>query len=174
MDSVVLRRTLLRQNGFAFLKVHGKSMRPILWGGDHCVAVEPVEGEPEPGDLIMFRMRAGGEERSIVHRLIGTRRDDDGRLLYIMRGDNCLGCECVRRSDIIGRVAEVHRMSGFRPWHLIHSRRFAVTDRGYRLYSRLWVAIWPARRLCYLVRARVCGICHRVLTLIKSSFKNES
>lgn len=140
-------------------------MRPLIWGGQHCVAVAPLDGEPQIGDLLMFRQTLpDGSRRNIVHRLI-ERRHSGGETVYITRGDNCLGCETVGRGDIIGRVAEVHRISGFRPWHAIPAKKFSVTDRSYRLYSRVWSATWPARRLYYLFRAYIGGLRGRIKRL---------
>lgn len=168
MDYVASRRALLQQKGFALSKTYGKSMRPLIWGGQHCVAVVPLEGEPAPGDLLLFVRRLGGEERNIVHRLVEIRPSAGHGRLYITRGDNCLVCECVQRSEIIGRVAEVHRISGFRPWHAIPSRKFAVTDSAYLIYVRIWSAIWPVRRICYHLRARVGTLASRILTIFKN------
>lgn len=139
-------------------------MRPLIWGGQHYVAVVPLEGEPAPGDLLLFVNRLHGEERTLLHRLVEIRQSG-GRRLYITRGDNCLLCEQVRRSDIIGRVAEIHRISGFRPWHAIPRKRFAVTDSSYLIYTRIWEIIWPVRRICYRLRA-----CARALAA-RMSFK---
>lgn len=143
-------------------------MRPLIWGGEHCVAVAPLEGEPEIGDMLMFvKHFPSGKEINIIHRLVEVRGDGEERR-YITRGDNCLGCETVERSEIIGRVAEVHRISGFRPWHIIPAGRFSVTDPAYLRYVRLWAAIWPLRRFYYLMRAMVNGLRARVLSIFKN------
>ncbi len=144
--------------GFALSKTLGSSMRPLIWGGQHYVVVVPLDGEPHVGDLLMFSERQpDGGERRIVHRLVEIRHDG-ARRCYLTRGDNCLRCESVCREEVIGRVAEVHRLSGFRPWHAIPRRKFAVTDRSYRVYSRIWGAIWPVRRLYYRIRGRLYSI----------------
>lgn len=141
-------------SGLIFSKVVGTSMRPLFWGGRHWVAGEPLRGEPRIGDILMFRQVRGDGEHSIVHRLVEM-RDEGGERLYITRGDNCLGCEEVRRSDIIGRVSEVHRLSGWRPWHAIPARKFRVDGIAHRLYTRLWMATWPLRRLLLSLRLRM-------------------
>lgn len=164
MDYVASRRELIERNGFALSKTFGISMRPLIWGGRHCVVVAPLEGEPEVGDLLLFQASFEGGERNIVHRLVEIRGEGDGRV-YLTRGDNCLESEQVRREEIIGRVAEVHRIGGFRPWYVIPARRFAVTDRAYRRYSRLWAALWPVRRQYYRLRARVYGAYARMKSL---------
>ncbi|MDE7437429.1 MAG: hypothetical protein K2M93_03005 [Muribaculaceae bacterium] len=49
-------------------------MRPLIWGGEHCVAVAPIDGEPSIGDLLMFRIKQpDGTGKSIVHRLVEIR-----------------------------------------------------------------------------------------------------
>ena len=142
-------------------------MRPLIWEGEHYVAVTPLKKEePIVGDLLVFKYVLAGKEIGVVHRLVEIGQSD-GQPLYITRGDNCLGCEKVRRSDIIGRVAEVHRLTGFRPWHIIPAKQFAVTDRAYLRYSRLWNAIWPVRRLYYLLRGHANGLRVRLMSIFK-------
>ena len=76
-------------------------MRPLIWEGEHCVAVIPLKEEgPAVGDLLVFKYVLAGKEVGVVHRLIEI-GESDGQPLYITRGDNCIGCERVRRSDII-------------------------------------------------------------------------
>ena len=58
------------KEGFGVSMTSGSSMRPLIWGGEHCVAVAPLDGEPVPGDILMFRYGSGSAARSIVHRLI--------------------------------------------------------------------------------------------------------
>lgn len=130
------------------------------------MAVAPLECDPIPGDLLMFRDMRGGNEINIVHRLVEIRQMGD-RCVYITRGDNCLGSESVTRDRIIGRVTEVHRLSGFRPWYVIPARRFTVDDRAYLRYSRVWAAMWPVRRVYYLIRAHANGIRVRVMSLFR-------
>lgn len=165
MDYVSLRRSQLQQNGFALSKTYGKSMRPLLWGGQHCVVVVPLEGEPAVGDLLMFKQT--GQCKNIVHRLVEIRHVGE-RCLYITRGDNCMNCEKVSLSEIIGRVAEVHRTSGFRPWHAITTKQFAVTDPAYLRYSHCWATLWPVRRLYYWIRAHAYGLRARLLSILNT------
>lgn len=166
MDYVQSRRALIEQKGFGLSMTHGTSMRPLIWGDRHCVAVTPLDGDPKPGDLLMFRDVRCGHEINIVHRLVEIRQKG-GQCIYITRGDNCLAAETVNRNQIIGRVTEVHRLSGYRPWYVIPARRFTVDDRAYKTYSRIWSATWPVRRLFYLLRAHANGLRVRVMSLFK-------
>lgn len=161
------QRSLLRKNGFALSNTSGKSMRPLIWGGQHCVVVTPLDGEPLRDDLLMFEQSfPDGSHKNIVHRLVEIRRNALGHS-YITRGDNCLGCEMVRKSQIIGRVVEVHRVSGYRPWHVIPTRRFAVSDRSYLIYTCFWNVIWPVRRIYYIFRAKIHGASISLLSKVR-------
>lgn len=127
-------------------------MRPLIWGGQHAVAVSALDGEPAVGDILVFSQRLpDGTVRVVNHRLVAV-RGAGHECVYVTRGDNCVGCEQVRHADIIGRVAEVHRVGGWRPWHAVWARKFRTAGRAQRLYARLWLVSWPARRL--LMRAR--------------------
>ncbi len=146
---------LFERTGFVLPKTTGNSMRPLLWSGQHCVIVVPMEGVPRKGDILMFRHGGSGEkETNIVHRLVEIRNDADGERVYITRGDNCLGTETARRENIIGRVAEVHRTSGFRPWHAVPFRQFSTDALPHRIFTLVWTALWPIRRIYYIIRDR--------------------
>lgn len=168
--TIASRRAKIAKAGFGLSMTHGTSMRPLIWGGRHCVAVVALNGEPNVGDLLMFAQRRVEGEINIVHRLVEIKRaPEGGGPLYVTRGDNCLESETVRPEEIIGRVAEVHRTGGFRPWHAIWAKRFGVTDRSYRLYTCVWTAIWPVRSFYYRLRVRYWAIRGRV----KSIFSKE-
>ncbi len=167
MESVESRREQLRESGFLIVASSGNSMRPLLWGGEHTVVVAPIEGEPEVGELLLFRHKhADGREVNVVHRLVEI-RPHGGERLYITRGDNCLAIETVRREAIIGRVVEVHRLTGYSLRHVIRARKFTVTDPSYLRYARLWARIWPLRRVYYIMRAHANGLRVRLKRLIK-------
>ncbi len=166
-DTVASSRSLIGQNGFAISKTTGSSMRPLIWGGRHCVVVAPLEGEPAIGDILMFEHTgADGKTKTVVHRLVEISHQGPASL-YLTRGDNCLGVECVDRTAIIGRVVEVHRLGGYRPWFAIGSRKFSVTDPRHRRYTRLWAATWPARRVLFRLRAIARVLPSRLSLLFK-------
>ncbi len=160
--------SLLNKTGFALSNITiGKSMRPLIWGGQHFVAITPLDGEPAIGDILVFSASPTADKKTyIVHRLVEIKHHGT-ESLYITRGDNCLATETVDRHAIIGRVAEVHRTSGYRPWHAISARQFSVTDRAYLRYTRFWTAIWPARRIYYRLRGHARGLRNRLLSLFK-------
>ena len=84
------------------MSLRGTSMLPTLREED-VLTLGPLAGEPQVGDVLLFR-HGGGH---IVHRLVGR----DGEI-YVMQGDNCYGTERVARQDIVARVAAVQRRDG--------------------------------------------------------------
>ena len=78
------RRSLIEQNGFGLSMTQGTSMRPLIWGGRHCVAVAPLTEEPRRGDLLMFREARANREINIVHRLVEV-VEEDGHTVYSTR-----------------------------------------------------------------------------------------
>ncbi|MDE6273097.1 MAG: S24/S26 family peptidase [Muribaculaceae bacterium] len=156
LDSVDSQREIIARNGFAISKTSGRSMRPLIWGGRHCVVVVALEREPTVGDILMFELptadTAGGSSKKIVHRLVEIRHGEEGRKEYVMQGDNNLHCETIAREQIIGRVTEVHRLGAYRPWHAIGKRKFTVEDPAYRRYLHLLEATRPLRRIYYRLR----------------------
>lgn len=84
------------------MSLRGISMLPTLREED-VLMLEPLAGEPQVGDVLLFRYGGG----HIVHRLV--KREDD---TYFMQGDNCYGTEMVGRKDIVARVVEVMRPDG--------------------------------------------------------------
>ena len=155
-------RSQIERQGFALSQTSGASMRPLIWGGRHTVTVVPLKSEPNVGDLLMFaESLPNGENRRIIHRLIAIKNEGDERV-YLTRGDNNIGCEIAHYSDIIGLVTEIHRTTGFRPWYIIPSKKFTVTDTSYLVYKRVWKATWQLRRLYYLLRGYTRGLISRL------------
>ena len=169
MNYIDSRRSIFQQFGFVLPKTSGKSMRPLIWEKDHRVVVAPLNMEAIVGDLLMFRHRlSDGKSINIVHRVVDCNRTYD-ETIYITRGDNCLGIERVSPSEVIGRVVEIHRISGYRPWHIIPFKKISVSDPSYRIYTRIWLALWPARRIAYLLRLHAYGLYSRLRSALSNS-----
>ena len=166
MTTVTLRRQI-EENGFGLSMTRGRSMRPLIWGGSHCVVVVPLSGHPDSGDMVMFRQKRECGEISIVHRVVEVKHDSGGSILYVTRGDNCLWSETVHPEDVVGRVVEIHRTVSYRPWFIIGSKTLRVTDAAYKRYVDFWTAIWPLRRVCYIARERLGAVRRRVMGLMR-------
>lgn len=143
---------------FTLLPVHGPSMRPLIWEGMHCVVIVPQVDEPSIGDILVFRQRRRGGMAHVAHRLVAKEQN----AVYVMRGDNCLGCERIVSDDIVGRVAAITRVGGWRPWHAVWREQFDVDDRCQFVYTKLWGWLWPVRRVYYRLR----GLCAALVSFL--------
>lgn len=113
--------------------LHGVSMYPLLRSCKDPVLIHPLSGEAARYDIVVYAK----PDRFVVHRVLEVRPE-----CYVIRGDNCVAKEYVPREAVRGIVA------GF--WR--SGRYISVSNRWYRAYSRLWVAINPLVRLCHLCR----------------------
>lgn len=150
----------LKNGKFIIISTSGVSMKPLLYDKKKKYAtqvlIKPVKERPVPGDLPIF-MRIDG--KYVIHRIVKEVTDDDGNVkLYYTRGDNCIGCEKVPPAAILGIVEEIYRKG----------RTIKVTDGGYRLYVRVWNAIFPVRRIWYKIRGRIYAFRRRIKNRIRS------
>lgn len=81
--------------------VRGRSMVPFLRRGD-ILALERAGDQLRPGDIVVFRQRATGAGRFVVHRVVGRQPSPGG---VVTQGDNVdLPDGEVPLNDIVGRV----------------------------------------------------------------------
>ena len=149
-------RSILQTVGVVLSFTKGVSMRPLIRQGTHYVAVVPLEGEPQVDDLLLFEQCRPAGTACVLHRLIAVEGDT-----YITRGDNCLGCERIRREDIIGRVSHIYRVG--------QQEGMSVSHPAYLRYVRLWTALWPLRRPLYWMRGVAYGTMRRLRSLFRKS-----
>lgn len=158
-------REVLASLGVVLAPTKGGSMRPLIVQGKGYVGIVAVD-EPRIGDILLFEQRRAAESVYILHRLVHIDQTGDTPV-YVTRGDNCLVCERVLRDDIIGRAEMIYWTRGAGSWmpRLLHARRetdgtraLCVSDRAYKIYSRLWMVSWPVRRLWYRLRSRLRSI----------------
>ena len=136
---------VLAEEGMLVTTTMGVSMRPMLREGRDVIVVRPLpHGERlRVGDVPLYRVG----DRYVLHRVIGVH---DG--WYAIRGDNCVAVERVTDAQVLGRLEEWYR----------GERHGTTADPLYRCYWRLWVALWPVRR----VARRVCALAGRVKRLL--------
>ncbi|XXF81366.1 S24/S26 family peptidase [Myxococcaceae bacterium GXIMD 01537] len=88
------------EGGPCWIPVRGDSMWPSLRAGDEA-CVEPLEGEPRPGEVVLARLSAA----LVVHRV---RRAGAGG--WVLRGDNSDAEDApLARAQVLGRVRRVRR-----------------------------------------------------------------
>lgn len=125
--------TLLEQLNQAGVVIHtnkGTSMMPLLRENrDLMVIGQKGAGVLRKYDAVLF-IRPNGEY--VMHRIL--RIDSDG---YWIVGDNCISGEKVKEEQIVGVLTEIVR----------DGKTIKVTDRGYQIFVRVWVALFPLRSL---------------------------
>ena len=111
----------------------GISMWPMLRNRHDVMMVVPAKGELHRYDVALYRRR----EKYVLHRVVGhyERGSEKG---YVICGDNCVTLEYIPREDVLGVLIGFYR----------DGRRIdCTTSRAYHAYMKLWVALFPARKV---------------------------
>ena len=136
---LVLQERLNAGQKVRFLAFRGVSMRPMLRQGIDSVELSPLPQRLQKYDLPVYRYPSG---KYVMHRIIEVRDD-----CYVCMGDNTYRYEYVDPKWMIGVVSAFKR----------GDREISVTTPLYRLYSRVWVALYPIRKPLYRAYHKVKG-----------------
>ncbi len=117
----------LAEYGTYVSNTRGYSMKPLLSHRRDVVIIMPPNGELKKYDVALYPK---GESDYILHRVIAVRED-----CYIIRGDNTYVRERVPKDMVIGVMTEFTRAG----------KHHTCSDLSYRIYSRVWCAIYPLR-----------------------------
>ena len=123
-----VEQTLL-QDGVFVSTTSGVSMRPLLRDRRDTIVVTKPNGRLKKYDVALYRRK----NEYVLHRIVKVLPDS-----YVICGDNCLAKEHgITDADILGVLTEFYR----------GDKHYTVTDPRYRLYARVWVALYPLRLL---------------------------
>ena len=140
---------VLATEGFYLGPPVGVSMRPMLRNRHDVIMVVPAVRELRRYDVALYRRG----EKYVLHRVVG-RYENSSEKGYVICGDNCVTLEYVPRDNVLGVL------SGFyRDGHRIDCEM----SRGYHAYSKLWVALFPVRKVCKGASAAVRHVGKRLL-----------
>ena len=134
----------LEQNGIYVGLTKGVSMRPMLREGKDTIVISPVSGRLKKYDVPLYRKHGS----YVLHRVVEV--TDKG---YVICGDNCAARECDVTDDMLVGV-----LSGFRRGE----KYVPIDSKGYLAYVKIWVALYPVRRLCLRLRAFAGRIYRRI------------
>ena len=129
----IVQELLAEGKSVRYLTFRGVSMLPMLRQGKDAVELSPLPPKLKKYDLPVYRYPSG---KIVMHRVVDVKDDH-----YVCLGDNTYQYEKVPQEWMIGLVTAFRR----------GKKRIEVDAPFYRLYSRVWVAIYPVRRL-YPVR----------------------
>ena len=154
---------VLATEGFYMGPPAGISMWPMLRNRHDVMMVVPIKGELRRYDVALYRRG----EKYVLHRVV--RHYENGpEKGYVICGDNCITLEHIPREDVLGVLSGFYR----------DGRRIdCETSRAYHAYTRLWVALFPARKACKLANAAVRRMVKRVLSacgLLKHGAANRT
>ena len=140
---------VLASEGFYMGPPVGVSMWPMLRNRHDVMMVVPAEGELRRYDVALYRRG----EKYVLHRVVGHYGKGPQKG-YVICGDNCVMLEYIPREDVLGVLRGFYRDGR----HID-----CETSRGYHAYSKVWVALFPARKVCKGVNAAVRRAGKRVL-----------
>lgn len=124
----LIRDRLAAGQTIRYLPFRGVSMLPMLRQKKDTVELSPLPEKMKKYDLPVYQYPSG---KVVMHRIVDVRDD-----YYLCLGDNTYEYEHIRQDQMIGLVSAFKR----------GDRRIEVTNPGYRLYARLWVASFPVRK----------------------------
>lgn len=130
----LLRERLAAGQTIRYLPFRGVSMLPMLRQGQDAVEIAPLTDKLKKYDLPVYQYPSG---KIVMHRVVGVQDDH-----YICLGDNTYKYEYIRPEWMIAKVSAFKR----------GDKIIRVDNPRYKLYSRIWVAIYPVRN--FLRRAK--------------------
>ncbi len=130
----LVQEWLAKGQNVRYLPFRGVSMLPLLRQGKDAVELAPLPPRLKKYDLPVYRYPSG---KYVMHRVVAVK--DWG---YLCLGDNTYQYEHITQDMLIGVVSSIRR----------GQKQIPVDSLGYRLYSRIWCAVFPLRRFC--VRAK--------------------
>ena len=129
----LIRERLAAGQRVRYLPFRGVSMMPMLRQGIDTVELAPLPEKLSKYDLPVYQYPSG---KYVMHRIVKVRKDH-----CICLGDNTYQYEKIRREQMLGIVSAFKR----------GDKRIETDAFSYRLYCRIWVAAFPARK--FLKRA---------------------
>lgn len=124
----LLRERLAAGQTVRYLPFRGISMLPMLRQGKDSVELAPLPEKLKKYDLPLYQYPSG---KYVMHRVV-----DVTDTHYICLGDNLTDRETICPEQMIAVVSAFRR----------GEKRISVEDPRYRLYCRVWVALFPLRK----------------------------
>ncbi len=134
-------RRALQQGHTATLRVKGYSMRLFLESNRDKVLLAPVAPDAvKVRDVVLAEV---SPEHYVLHRVI----DRKGDRLVLMGDGNIKGTETCRDTDVVGIAIAFYRKGRSKPDR--------TDGLKWRIYSQVWLALKPLRRIILGVYRRI-------------------
>lgn len=144
---------ILKEDGMYVSTTWGVSMYPMLRNRRDTIIVKPYEGRLEKYDVPLYKRGTN----YILHRIIEVRPES-----YVIRGDNCIPKEYdINDEKILGVLTGFYRGSKY----------VDMNGWKYKCYSRVWVAIYPIRRVYKGVKNLVVRVLRKIKREVKKILK---
>lgn len=137
-DKLKTIKQAVEQNGIYTGLTKGSSMEPLIHNQQDTIIIVKPEGRLQKYDIPVYVTKSG---KYIMHRVIKVCSDH-----YVIVGDNLLSKEYVTDDMIVGVLRGFYK----------NGKKYIdlKTNRFYKIYSKVWVALLPVRPLyCYSKRA---------------------
>lgn len=110
-------------------------MLPLLRQQRDLFTVSKRDGRYKKYDVVLYRRKDGAY---VLHRVIKVLEDS-----YVILGDNCLNKEYgIQDKDILGIMTSFVR----------DGKEYSVENGAYRMYIKVWVALYPVRYVWKILR----------------------
>lgn len=149
-----LIRSLLQQGLRVRIRVTGKSMRPLLSGGEIVEVVPCAKENPALGDLVLYCVTP---RNPVIHRVIRHRYDKGG--LYLQtKGDACAAADdFIPVNQVFGRIERIIAVDEGLSGKVVSVKHLRTP--AMRLKARLTVIRWfirdNLRRLSIFLKMKV-------------------
>lgn len=137
IESLKTIKEAVDQKGIYSGLTSGTSMEPLIHNQRDTIIVVKPQGRLKKYDIPVYLTKSG---KYIMHRVVKVCSDH-----YVIVGDNLLTKEYVTDDMIVGVLRGFYK----------NGKTYIdlETNRLYKLYSRIWVALLPVRPLyCYFKR----------------------
>lgn len=137
---------ILQSEGKYVSTTVGVSMLPLFRNRRDTVVIRPVTEPLKKYDVPLYRRG----DKLILHRIVKV--TDNG---FIICGDNCENKEFdITDDNIIGIMSEFYR----------NDKHYTVTHKGYILYSKIHVFLYPLRKAFMALRRSAAKAYRSIIT----------
>ena len=126
---------VIQESGSYASITKGGSMLPLFKTARDVIIITPHTHPLKKYDVPLYKEG----DKYILHRIIAV---DEEKKIYVIRGDNTFVKEYVPFDKVVGVLSSFNRKG----------KSISVYARGYKLYSRFWVAIYPIRHLLHSLK----------------------